>query len=74
MASGIESNSNGVVMATKGFKSGQPQLMRSGSTRPKGQSDGGKCTHYGSTKHTRDNCFKIIGYPDWWHELQAKKK
>lgn len=25
-------------------------------------------------KHTRDNCFKLHGYPDWWHELQAKKK
>jgi len=27
-----------------------------------------------STKHTWYNCFKLIGYPDWWHELQAWKK
>lgn len=28
-----------------------------------------------STKHTIAlNCFKLNGYPDWWHELQARKK
>ena len=35
---------------------------------------GGKCTHYGNTKHTRDTYFKLHGYPNWWHELQARKK
>jgi len=25
-------------------------------------------------KHTRENCFQLHGYPDWWHELQARKK
>ena len=25
-----------------------------------------RCTHCGGTKHTRDGCFKLIGYPDWW--------
>jgi hypothetical protein len=64
---------NGAVMAIKGMKSGQSQ--RSGSfSRSKGHSDGNKCTHCGSTKHTRETCFKLHGYPDWWHELQARKK
>ena len=44
------------------------------SARPKGQFGEGKCTHCGKTKHTRDTCFQLHGYPDWWHELQAKKK
>ncbi|XP_040990746.1 uncharacterized protein LOC121237889 isoform X2 [Juglans microcarpa x Juglans regia] len=86
MASGAEATSGGVVMATKGIKSRQFQtLVKSGSlslsggksnssARPKGQSDGGKCTHCGNAKHTRDTCFKLHGYPDWWHELQARKK
>ena len=33
-----------------------------------------KCSHYGNSKHTRDTCFKLHGYPDWWQKLQAKKK
>ncbi|KAF2291834.1 hypothetical protein GH714_035794 [Hevea brasiliensis] len=73
MASSMENASNGAVMATKGVKSSQPQLTKSGSsTRSKGQSGEGKCTHCGNTKHTRDTCFKLHGYPDWWYELQTK--
>ncbi|EEF46742.1 conserved hypothetical protein [Ricinus communis] len=36
--------------------------------------DGQKCTHCGGSKHTWETCFKIHGYPEWWYELQAKKK
>ena len=63
-------------MATKEVKPGQPQtLVKLGSsTKNKSQIDGGKCTHYGNTKHTRDTCFKLHGYLDWWHELQSRKK
>ena len=43
-------------------------------TKPKSQGEGGGCTHYGNTKHTKETCFKLHGYPDWWHELKAKKK
>ncbi|XP_074573366.1 uncharacterized protein LOC141829748 [Curcuma longa] len=70
-----ETNSNGAVMATKGIRAYQPHLVRNGSAaKSKGQPEGGKCSHCGSTRHTRDVCFKLYGYPDWWHELQAKKK
>ncbi|KAK3405243.1 hypothetical protein EUGRSUZ_K01505 [Eucalyptus grandis] len=34
----------------------------------------GGCTHCGNTKHTKDTCFKLHGYLDWWKELQDKKK
>ncbi|KAL6348514.1 hypothetical protein AAG906_013134 [Vitis piasezkii] len=57
MVSGAEALANGAIMAIKGVKSGH--------------SNGNKCTHCGSTKHTRETCFKLHGYPDWWHELQA---
>ena len=31
-----------------------------------------KCTHCGGTRHTRSECFKLVGYPEWWPD--AKKK
>ena len=76
MVSGAEVVTSGAVMATKGVRSGQSQtLLKSGSSsRSRGHFDGNKCTHCGSTKHTRETCFKVHGYPDWWHELQARKK
>ncbi|XP_078166297.1 uncharacterized protein LOC144560951 [Carex rostrata] len=33
-----------------------------------------KCTKCGNRRHTVDQCFEVIGYPDWWFELQKKKK
>ena len=33
-----------------------------------------KCSHCGNQRHTSENCLKKYGYPDWWYELQAKKK
>ncbi|RVW14354.1 hypothetical protein CK203_097441 [Vitis vinifera] len=76
MISGVGNASSGVIMATKGVKPGKPQtLVKLGSsTKSKSQIDGGKCTHYGNTKHTRDTCLKLHWYPDWWHELQSRKK
>ena len=67
---------SGAIMAIKGVKSGHSQtLLKSGSSsQSKGHSDGNKCTHCGITKHTRETCFKLHGYLDWWHELQAQKK
>ena len=76
MALGAKAAASGAVMATKGVKSAQSHtLVKSGSSlRSKGHSDGNKCTHCGSTKHSRETCFKLHGYHDWWHELQARKK
>nr|GEX00746.1 putative ribonuclease H-like domain-containing protein [Tanacetum cinerariifolium] len=25
-----------------------------------------KCENCGMTKHTKEQCFEIVGYPDWW--------
>ncbi|KAJ8630065.1 hypothetical protein MRB53_023388 [Persea americana] len=66
MALGAKAAASGAVMATKGVKSAQSHtLVKSGSSsRSKGQSDGNKCTHCGSTKHSRETYFKLHGYPD----------
>jgi Retrotransposon gag protein len=33
-----------------------------------------KCTKCGSKKHTIEQCFQVIGYPEWWYELKKKKQ
>ncbi|KAL6319268.1 hypothetical protein AAG906_013942 [Vitis piasezkii] len=85
MISGADT-SPGAVMASKGIKGSHHQMppkpgalsLSSGksnsSFKTKPPSDGMKCTHCGNTKHTRDTCFKLHGYPDWWNDLQARKK
>ncbi|KAF5772526.1 putative transcription factor interactor and regulator CCHC(Zn) family [Helianthus annuus] len=35
-----------------------------------------KCNHCGMMKHTKDQCFQLVGYPEWWPmatELGTKK-
>ncbi|KAD4585302.1 hypothetical protein E3N88_22903 [Mikania micrantha] len=31
-----------------------------------------KCSHCGMLKHTKDQCFKIVGYPEWWNDGHKK--
>ena len=30
------------------------------------------CSHCGKKKHTRETCFELHGYPEWWQERKAK--
>ncbi|XP_010263164.1 PREDICTED: uncharacterized protein LOC104601508 [Nelumbo nucifera] len=73
------------VLASRGVKTEQPTPSSTGSlplsneksgTSSKSQTSfgGTKCSHCGNLKHTREDCFKLHGYPDWWHELQARKR
>lgn len=32
------------------------------------------CSYCDSPGHSRDNCFKLVGYPEWYYELKKKKK
>jgi len=32
------------------------------------------CTHYGRKKHTKETCFKIVGYPEWWKDSKPKNR
>jgi hypothetical protein len=86
MSNNGPSDNPGAILASKGFKPGHstPGPNRSLSlangkagtaSKPHASSsDGTKCSHCGNLKHTRDNCFKLHGYPDWWNELQARKR
>ncbi|KAJ0076192.1 hypothetical protein Patl1_34303 [Pistacia atlantica] len=64
------------LLATKGLKLGSsahPPTMHNGKHKSRASSDGLKCSHCGNSRHTRDTCFKLHEYPDWWNDLQAKK-
>ena len=60
------------VLLSKGIsklRMSSPSVERKG----KGQATDGGCTHGGNPKHTRDICFKLHGYPEWWKELKEIK-
>ncbi|KAL6322495.1 hypothetical protein AAG906_009794 [Vitis piasezkii] len=77
-----EDTISGGAMLSRGGQKPQHQLSfqtpsngkPNTATKPKSQGEEGGCTHCGNTKHTKETCFKLHGYPDWWHELKAKKK
>ncbi|ONK68321.1 uncharacterized protein A4U43_C05F10150 [Asparagus officinalis] len=60
-------------MATKGYRSYEVNLN---STKKSGFTDKSKlkCLNYGGTRHTREDCFELIGYPDWWKDPRKKKQ
>ncbi|KAM0026097.1 hypothetical protein Hdeb2414_s0020g00554191 [Helianthus debilis subsp. tardiflorus] len=31
-----------------------------------------KCDHCGMLKHTKEQCFKLVGYPEWWNDWHKK--
>lgn len=33
-----------------------------------------KCTHCNQSGHTKDFCFELVGYPDWWDQHLERKK
>lgn len=64
---------NALQMVSASAASGGVQYSTGLKARAPPQVIGG-CTHCGNSKHTKETCFKLHGYPDWWKELQAKKK
>lgn len=33
-----------------------------------------KCTHCGMMKHIKEQCFKLVGFPEWWNDGHKKGK
>ncbi|KAK6924912.1 Retrotransposon Copia-like, N-terminal [Dillenia turbinata] len=60
---------NAIVKGSLSLSNGKSGM----SSKSRTSSNGIKCSHCGNSKHTRENCFKLHGYLDWWHELQARK-
>ncbi|KAF5454826.1 hypothetical protein F2P56_024463 [Juglans regia] len=61
----------GAVLASKALTLSTSAHGKTAKNR--NSTDGKKCSHCGNQKHTRETCFKLHGYPDWWHDLQARK-
>ncbi|XP_057506357.1 uncharacterized protein LOC130789580 [Actinidia eriantha] len=85
MITGGTNGTPGAILASKGFKLGLSTPCSIGSlslgsgkhntsTKSRVSSDGAKYSHCGNLKHTRENCFKLHGYPDWQNELQSQKR
>ena len=32
-----------------------------------------KCSQCGGSRHTREGCFKLVGYSEWWDEHKQRK-
>ena len=43
-------------------------------TKGQVESEGSGCSHCANIKHTRDTCFKLHDYLEWWNELKARKQ
>jgi Leucine rich repeat/gag-polypeptide of LTR copia-type len=59
-----------VAMLSKGQKYFETNYNRSSSYVDKSSL---KCTHCGQTRHTKDQCFQIVGYPDWYKDKRKVK-
>jgi GAG-pre-integrase domain len=58
---------NSFAMVSKGYKSGKLSNFQSKNFIHTDKSKL-KCTSCGKTRHTRENCFEVIGYPEWWKD------
>ncbi|KAJ0578144.1 hypothetical protein HanIR_Chr05g0244051 [Helianthus annuus] len=64
------SDSDGVGLISKGRRPDQkfnPSSSRVDKTKL-------KCDHCGMMKHTKEQCFKLVGYPEWWGDGHKKGK
>jgi hypothetical protein len=84
MITGDSTDTHEAVLASKSFKPRQSPLTRSlslsngkaGNPKTRAPSDGTqlKCSHCGNQKHTQETYFKLHGYPEWWADLQVRKR
>ncbi|KAJ0810676.1 putative RNA-directed DNA polymerase [Helianthus annuus] len=55
----------------------QTSMKRGGPSSRIGQKENknvAHCDHCGRDGHTRDGCFKIVGYPEWWNVKNKREK
>ncbi|XP_056690510.1 uncharacterized protein [Spinacia oleracea] len=70
----VESNAmNSSAMAAQAYRSvGSTQGKKDWKDLKKDKMNR-QCTHCKGKGHTVDQCFKIIGYPDWYNTIKASK-
>ncbi|KAJ9553092.1 hypothetical protein OSB04_017137 [Centaurea solstitialis] len=65
----VASETEGLGLITKGHR--RLEGKRNG---PPGKDEKAhlKCDHCGMTRHTKEQCYRIVGYPDWWTDGHKK--
>nr|XP_028964397.1 uncharacterized protein LOC114827048 isoform X2 [Malus domestica] len=70
MLVGPQVEGSAMVAAPSRFPRGVSNSRLGGSKT----TDTRKCTYCDKDKHTRDICFKLHGYPDWWVQKKENQK
>jgi hypothetical protein len=72
MKDGNESVQNSVAMATHSYK---PRETSAGNNRFGNNFDKSKlkCSHCGRTRHLKEQCFEVVGYPEWWKDRKKRQ-
>ena len=73
MLNGEEGIGSSIAMVTRGYKHLEVNFA-SNKYLSKLEKSKLKCNHCGGTGHLKEGCFKLIGYPDWYHEKRAKQQ
>jgi hypothetical protein len=68
-----EGNTSSLAMVARGFKPKEVTHTFHKNTNFPDKSKL-KCSHCGGTRHTREQCFEIIGYPEWYKGKKKEKK
>jgi hypothetical protein len=55
-------------------KSTTPSNLRTLRAIEEAEKDKLRCSHCNGSRHTKDTCFEIHGYPDWFLEKQKQSK
>ncbi|KAL4554803.1 hypothetical protein LXL04_037409 [Taraxacum kok-saghyz] len=64
-----------VKTSNNNFRNNRPFQNKSKGNDSKNKSNADRyCDFCKTNGHTKDSCFKIHGYPDWFKELKDKKK
>ena len=79
MLRGNSETTPSTTMISRRYKAPQMSLQMtktgaSASGRKKGKGTDEGCTHCGNPKHTRETCFKIHGYLEWWKDLKKNRE
>ncbi|XP_078165548.1 uncharacterized protein LOC144560258 [Carex rostrata] len=61
-----------VAMVSKGQRNFETNY-NSNKFSPYVDKSGLKCTYCGQTRHTKDQCFQLVGYPDWYKDKRKGK-
>ncbi|KAJ0495991.1 putative RNA-directed DNA polymerase [Helianthus annuus] len=65
----IATETEGLGLVSKGYRRSDGKKIGSGNKDDKSHL---KCDHCGMMKHTKDQCFRLVGYPEWWSDGHKK--